>query len=60
MVVLYQDILDEVNNNISYPNKKNIIRRAETINKKYLIFLDSLYEYCCKPSQRMGNRLGFF
>jgi hypothetical protein len=35
---------------------KNIMRRAETINKNLDIFLvDSLRGYCCEPSQRRGN-----
>jgi hypothetical protein len=39
---------------------KNIMRRAETINKKVDIFLvDSLRGYCCEPSQHTGNRLVF-
>jgi hypothetical protein len=37
---------------------KNIMRRAETINKNFEIFLvDNLRGYCCEPSQRTGNRL---
>jgi hypothetical protein len=37
---------------------KNIIRRAETINKNLEIFLVyNICEYYCEPSQRTGNRL---
>jgi hypothetical protein len=37
---------------------KNIMRRAETINKNLEIFLmDNLCGYCCDPSKRTGNQL---
>jgi hypothetical protein len=37
---------------------KNIVRRAEIINKKsWDFFMDNLCGYCCEPSQHMGNRL---
>jgi hypothetical protein len=35
---------------------KNIMRRAETIDKNLEIFLmDSLHGYCCEPSRRTTN-----
>jgi hypothetical protein len=38
---------------------KNIMRRVETTNKKNIetFLVNNLCEYCCEPSQRMGNRL---